>query len=174
MEIIKNKLTRTILELLVRNAITLKCMYRLVNHNFVCDYTKKAIYSGLCLFVLYPAKSNLNFLHHTYSEFSQYEHNEDRHHLIGSNDIPSYYNNTSNPNCLECSPTFRRKKPQWVTAIVIWIGLTICDWTLNLFKVITYHFSFLFPLIAYLALILILWVLMWWYKRFDYRKAGHS
>ncbi|WP_123042959.1 hypothetical protein [Cohnella candidum] len=68
------------------------------------------------------------------------------------------------------------RKPQWGIPIVIWVGLTLFDWALNRFKIISYHYSFVWPVIGigYLGLFVILWGLTSWYKRFDQRKEGHA
>lgn len=68
------------------------------------------------------------------------------------------------------------RKPQWGMPIVIWVALTLFDWTLNRFKIIAYHHSFVRPAIGigYLGLFVILWGLTSWYKRFDHRKEGHA
>jgi hypothetical protein len=66
------------------------------------------------------------------------------------------------------------RKPLWMLSLVIWMLLTAHDWALYRFKVIRYHLLNALPLIglAYFGLMLVIWALMWWYKRFDHRKAG--
>lgn len=64
---------------------------------------------------------------------------------------------------------------RWFISFSILMVLTTHDWVLYRFKVI--HYRLLYPwtliVLAYLGLILIAWVLMCWYKRFDHRKAGN-
>lgn len=67
------------------------------------------------------------------------------------------------------------RRPQWLTSIAIWFALTMFDWGLSRFNVITYHHSFGWHLIGtsitYLGFIAIPWGLTWWYKRFDVRTV---
>ncbi|MGG1397288.1 hypothetical protein ABE288_05580 [Bacillus salipaludis] len=70
-------------------------------------------------------------------------------------------------------PSVKRKR-RWIMSFVILIALTTHDWSLSHFNVIHYRILYPYPFIglAYLALILISWGLMWWYKKFDHKKAG--
>lgn len=67
------------------------------------------------------------------------------------------------------------KKPQWLVVFAIWFGLTIFDWILNFFKVITYHHSIAWhaigTLVTYMGFILVAWSLTWCYKRFAVRNV---
>lgn len=68
-----------------------------------------------------------------------------------------------------------QRKPQWIMLFFYWLLLTTHDWALFRFKVMHYHLLYPWPIIGlvYLGLILVVWALMWWYKRFDDRKVGY-
>lgn len=72
--------------------------------------------------------------------------------------------------------TSEGRKPLWLISIAIWIGLSMFDWGLSRFQIITYHRSFVWhlvgTLITYLGFIVIPWGLTWWYKRSDLRKVS--
>lgn len=61
------------------------------------------------------------------------------------------------------------RKPQWITAIATWLGLTMFDWALYFLKVITYHHSFWWhargTFVTYFGFIVISWCLLWIFKK---------
>ncbi|WP_067621475.1 hypothetical protein [Alicyclobacillus acidiphilus] len=67
------------------------------------------------------------------------------------------------------------RQPNWLTAIAIWLVLTVFDWVLDLLKIITYRNSFVWHAlttsIVYLGFIVISWGLTRWYRSSDRKNV---
>lgn len=67
--------------------------------------------------------------------------------------------------------THQGRKPMWHVSSIIWICLSLFDWALSRYNVISYNYSLAWHAVStpltYLGFIAVAWTIMWGYQRLD-------